>query len=766
MAREYSPIDLQALSGAVSVISESQEIFVDPIAGREDGSDGTFGNPYERIEQALDFLRNKHLLSNVSVTIRLRKGVHVLSDTLVFKHPQGNQISIIGDTPFTTNRVIGNRSSKTDLQQLYRYIDTSAYTPNTPLLNTVFDPATKGCASAGSFPAFPQITNPVDGVETTLDDGSRFAMICRPFLHSTGNPIQETVTLRSGPLSPSNVFGPNDYVVVHPWFDTGASVPYTVSGSIRADVCQQNLGGFDNFNRHGPNHIQPVNGTSEPEYPTDMKGRYDDREGTLRRFYAVGVHRLIGISAGVAGADNEKDFILENLNTNRNQFRNLPESGGVGPQTGRIHTLSDPADADGAAYAQLDGDLKFDYVIPQTYIYFTGGGDGILVEGNRALRMIENVCIIGVDRLSSSNPNSGGAIVAENGSTINVGKNVYVSNFAHGIEARGSSSISYLWNKNSQAPVITKCNVGVLAQESSSITLPAVCCTACNFGVIAERGSQIHLQDSLIVASTNDAYVANDNSYIKSYYSMALYSGQKQAGQAELDANGIQGGGAGFAAVNNSSILCYGSMSFRSSGAGFLADKSSNIDCSFSDAIDNLGGGVNALNGSNATCESTFVKQSGVVGFYAYNNSSIGADFACSMFTGVDGPKASDGFEFGDGVNLSKNSSMDFDGLTSDKSIDSNMVLDMNSSAVSRFGACLFHDDPPQDGNYSVLASNGSKVVIDELPDPEVQEGGAGREFTYSVRYGSSVNYNLNSSNNHISAAHDVPNVEGSETGS
>ena len=286
---------------------------------------------------------------------------------------------------------------------------------------------------------------------------------------------------------------------------------------------------------------------------------------------------------------------------------------------------------------------------------------------------------------------------------------------------------------------------------------------------MAEKGSQIHVQDALVIASTNDGFLANDNSYIKAYYSISAYNGQKQAGEAELDSNGVQGGGAGFAAVNNSSILCYGSLSFRSSGAGYLSDKSSNIDCSFSDAIDCLGGGVNALNGSNAVCESTFVLRPGVAGFYAYNNSSIIADYACTLFAGVDGPMADDdgeSVEFGDGVSLSKNSSVDFDGLTSDRAIDNNMVLDMNSSAVSRFGACLFHDDPVTDGNYSVLAANGSKVVIDDLPDPEQQNSGNGREFTYSVRYGSSINYNLGTSNNHISAAHDVPNVQGSEDGS
>lgn len=715
--REYSPIDLSTLASSLKIITDSQELYVDPEAGSDTSGDGSIESPWASIYKALNYLSDKHLLSDVLVSIRLRRGVHIWDSPVNFGHPQGNQINIIGDTPHQTARAIGNRYDD-DRDGIFEYIDTSGFTPNTDLANTWFDPSTRGCVQAGQWSAFPEVINPVAGAEDPnvgYEEGSRYAMFCRPYVSddSSGVTINEEIVLRSGPLSNNSSQGPNNHIVIHPWNNDGTAEPFTVQGMIRQDFAQDNLGGSD-LNLHGPNIIQPLGG-EEPEYPTDMTGRFQEDEASLRRMYALGVHRCLGISAGVAGDDNFKDFILENLNTNRNQFRTFPDA--LDSESHRLHDLSDPASGDphGKAYGELNGFLKFNYIHPKTYVYMASAGDALLLEGNRSIRTIDNICFLTVDKLASSYPSQGAAIHADNGSTINIGDNIHISGYHTGIKASSGSSISWACSKNSRAPIITKCENGVLATNGSTITLSAVCTTGCDYGIVAEKNSTVETQDALTLANTNHGFFATDNSHIKSLYSYALYNGQKQAGTLEMTDSGPQGGGSGFLALNNSSIICYGGMSFRSSGPGFHADKNSSVDCSFSDSLDNLGGGVVATNGSTVRAESVFVKQPGVVGFYAYNNSTLNADYACTLWSGLDGPVSQDDalIAFGDGAMISKNSSFDGDGFTAERAITNQVVVDINSSFVSAVPPTLRTLDPSEEGQYSVVASNGSKVIVD-----------------------------------------------------
>tara|TARA_Y100001963_G_C6793913_1_gene457518 strand:- start:4960 stop:7236 length:2277 start_codon:yes stop_codon:yes gene_type:complete len=731
MAKEYSPIDLSTLASSLKIITDSQELFVDP-AGGDDSNDGSAGAPYESIYAALTYLNDKHLLSDVIVTIRLKRGIHRWDTPLNFSHPQGNQIQIIGDEPFHDNRSIGSRNTL-DRDGIYFYEDTSAFKIDTPLQGTYYNPQTTSCLAGGEFPSFPSIVNPEAGADLVEEPGSRWSMFVRPYQSTTPwAKISEDIQIRHGNLANAGLNGPNDFVIIHPWCDECGGQPGEVSGQMRFDIATQNLD--SDQNRFGPNTIRPLNDDGEPEYPVDVTGRYDENDLMLRRFMAMGCHRLLGISAGVAGTDANKDFILENLNTNRNQFRNLDAS------SLRATDLSSPASPEGnqagKAYGELDGFLKFNYVVPRTYVFTPHLGSAIFLEGNRSLRLIENICFTTIDRLSASSPTEGAAIHVDNNSTINIGQNIHMSNYKVGIHASSGSSVSWLWENNATAPVITKCETGILSEKGSSITLGACCVTGCGDGIVAEKNSEINLQDSIVVACTENGFSAVDNSNLKAFYCFSLYNGQRQAGTQELEDSGIQGGGSAFLALNGSTMLLNGCLAHRSSGPGFHANNTSSIDCSFSDSRDCLGGGVAAVNNSSIRGESVFIRQPGVVGIYAYNNSSIDAPYSCSLYAGVDGPTTVNTLEpFGDGVTVTKNSTIDADGLTAERPAGNNVVCDYNSSFSAVVPPTIKTSADPSEGYYSVVSLNGGKVVIDDISADTVDELTIATGYDGSVRF-------------------------------
>tara|TARA_Y100000004_G_scaffold173738_1_gene211864 strand:+ start:4399 stop:6723 length:2325 start_codon:yes stop_codon:yes gene_type:complete len=735
MAQEFSPIDLSTLASSLKIITDDQQLFIDPANGSDD-NDGSFNSPWASIYKAIAYLEDKHLLAEVIVTIKLRAGVHRWDFPVNFSHPQGNQIQIIGDEALSVDRSIGNKNPDstqyTGGAGIYEYDDTSTYNDDGNLttndLTGPYDFNTTSCTQAGGFPCFSQIINPPEGADFNNEDGSRFAMWCRPFVASTFVPRQEDIQIRNGSLAEAgSSFGPNDYVVIHPWKRDSINYPFEVSGQMRLDLNNSNFMGDNHFSGNTVRPIAPEVG-GDPEYPGDMAGRFDEDETTMKRMYALGVHRLLGVSAGPNGTDNTKDFILENLNTNRNQFEPFMDGNASG-NSDRMNDLPDPSAGQGDMYKNLNPFLKFNYIVPRTYVYVTHLSDAIYMEGNRSLRLIENICFTTMDRLSSSVPNDGAAVHVSNGSSVNIGEAVYVSNFAQGFRASSNSSISYGWGLNGLAPVITKCVTGVLAESGSSMTLPACCVTGCEDAFVADGHATLHLQDSIAVASINNGFMATDNSHIKCMHSVACYNGQAAAGGAERDTTrGIFSGGSGFVSLNNSTVNARGTLSYRSSGPGYQASNNSTIDCSFSDSRDNLGGGVFALNNSNITSESVFVDQCGVLGLYAYNNSTIESDFSAVLFTGVDGPRTEEGDIFGDGSVISRNSSLGFDGVTAEYNVGNNIVVESNSSAFSGFRNS-FRNTNIQDGTFSISCTDGGKVYTEGFDaddrDPDNNPAGA-----------------------------------------
>ena len=448
MAQEYSPIDLSTLASSLKIITDDQQLYVDPANGNDE-NDGSFGSPWASIYKAVKYLEDKHLLADVIVTIRLMAGVHRWDFPVNFSHPQGNQVQIIGDEALSIDRSIGNKNPDSTEYSggagIYEYDDTSAYNNDgsfsTNDLTGPYDFNTTSCTQNGSFPCFTQLINPPEGANYSDEPGHRFAMWCRPFVASTFLPRQENIQIRNGSLAEGgSSFGPNDYVVIHPWKRDALNAPFEPSGQMRVDMNNTNFMGGNHF---GGNVVQPVAPIvdGDAEYPSDMAGRYDENEAKLKRMYALGVHRLLGVSAGTDGTDNTKDFILENLNPNRNQFEPFMDGNGSG-NSDRMNDLSSPAAGGGDMYQSLNPYLKFNYVVPRTYVYVTHTQDGIFMEGNRSLRLLENICFTSVDRLSASVPNDGAAVHVSNGSSVNIGEAVYVSNFAQGFRASSNSSIS------------------------------------------------------------------------------------------------------------------------------------------------------------------------------------------------------------------------------------------------------------------------------------------------------------------------------------
>ena len=60
------------------------------------------GGDFTTIQAALDSLKAKWINSDVSVTISVDSGLFTHTSTILFKHPQGNRINIVGATPIST----------------------------------------------------------------------------------------------------------------------------------------------------------------------------------------------------------------------------------------------------------------------------------------------------------------------------------------------------------------------------------------------------------------------------------------------------------------------------------------------------------------------------------------------------------------------------------------------------------------------------------------------------------------------------------------
>ena len=85
------------------------------------GSDSNSGlsesTPFRTIQKAFNFLKNYTILEEARVTIRLASGVYTISSTLIMDHPQGDRITIQGDSGIVS-----------PIDDITEYTDTTSYT--------------------------------------------------------------------------------------------------------------------------------------------------------------------------------------------------------------------------------------------------------------------------------------------------------------------------------------------------------------------------------------------------------------------------------------------------------------------------------------------------------------------------------------------------------------------------------------------------------------------------------------------------------------
>ena len=552
-------------------------------------------------------------------------------------------------------RIVGQTPDEGYIWNLYEYTDSSGFTGNV------------------SGITYETILRTNEGASATTESGTRFAMWVTP-TGSTGESLGIT-------------FAVDDFIAIHPW--NGSLVNLFYNSSV-LDTNERGTSGIT-----GP-----------------VGGRFSETENTLRRFYGLGVHRVIGLSGG-----SSADIVLDNFNTNRNQFQNLPVDGsGNGPLTGRSHNLSDPSEG----YSSLTGGKKLRFNRPKTILYFNDDIDGIVIEKDSSINEIENVCVISRNRKTKAVFNNSSAFVVKDGGTLVLGDNVFVSFFGNGIDAQSGASVRSNWTDTENATIISNCSVGVFANNDSNINLQGCCTTGCDEGFLADRGSYIKTPDSVSVASTDNGFFSANGSSMIVDFSLSLYNGQRQAGSVYLPTNGINSGGSNFVALNSSSLESQGSLSHRSSGPGYYAGYSSFINANYSMTIDTLGGGVAALNSSSLKFENSVANQTGVFGSYAYNSSNVHINNSSFGSVGKDGPVAAgdspiSGPYLGDGVFVTSCSTVECDQVQVYEPMMNSLVANYNAVCTSN-GANLQNPYSPHygvTGGSSIFASYGANVNID-----------------------------------------------------
>lgn len=89
----------QSFASALKTITSLAYIFVDPASGDDTNNGLSITSPFQTIQKAFDYLNDKYITTEGFVVIKLAAGVHVVTETIVISHPNGDRISICGAEP-------------------------------------------------------------------------------------------------------------------------------------------------------------------------------------------------------------------------------------------------------------------------------------------------------------------------------------------------------------------------------------------------------------------------------------------------------------------------------------------------------------------------------------------------------------------------------------------------------------------------------------------------------------------------------------------
>jgi len=100
MGSEIRPFKRQRSD--IGVIRTDTTIYVST-TGSDSNSGLVASKPFRTIEKAFSFLKNYHILEDAEVTIQVKGGKYRLENELVMDHPQGERITLKGESGRVSN---------------------------------------------------------------------------------------------------------------------------------------------------------------------------------------------------------------------------------------------------------------------------------------------------------------------------------------------------------------------------------------------------------------------------------------------------------------------------------------------------------------------------------------------------------------------------------------------------------------------------------------------------------------------------------------
>jgi len=76
--------------------------------GSDSTGDGSSGNPWATPQKALDYLKDKWIANDATITIDLADGTYTMTSAIEMKHPCGKNIRLIGNETAATSRAVGS----------------------------------------------------------------------------------------------------------------------------------------------------------------------------------------------------------------------------------------------------------------------------------------------------------------------------------------------------------------------------------------------------------------------------------------------------------------------------------------------------------------------------------------------------------------------------------------------------------------------------------------------------------------------------------
>ena len=100
---EWTSFSQPTSSGVPSLISEDTTLYLS-VSGSDTLGDGSLGDPWQTFNTAWDYLKDKIIQTDKTVTIQYLDGTHVVGSTISsYPHPNGSQITIAGETVLERN---------------------------------------------------------------------------------------------------------------------------------------------------------------------------------------------------------------------------------------------------------------------------------------------------------------------------------------------------------------------------------------------------------------------------------------------------------------------------------------------------------------------------------------------------------------------------------------------------------------------------------------------------------------------------------------